>query len=68
MTHLGESTKKYITSTTSIEKVVTKTDKNGKKITKYTWYILQFTDSAIIMASSLSSPVKSVIFLKENHS
>ena len=61
MTHLRESAKIYITSATSVEKVVTKTDKNGQKITKYIWYILQFTDSAIFMASSL-------IFLKENQS
>ena len=56
-TCLGENTEKYITFTTPIEKEVARVDKNGEKITKNIFYILQFIDSARFMASSLSSLV-----------
>ena len=49
----GENTEKYITFTILIE----------KKITKNISYILQFTDSARFMATSLSNLVNN--FLKE---
>ena len=50
-TCLGENTEKYITFTVPIEKELTRTDKNGKEITKNISYILQFIDSARFMAS-----------------
>ena len=43
---LGENTEKYIAFTCSIEKEVTRTDKNGEETTKHLSYILQFIDSA----------------------
>ena len=46
--------------TVTIEKVVTRTDKNGKEITKDLSYILQFIDSARFMTSSLSDLVNSL--------
>ena len=54
-TCLEENTEKYITLTVSIEKEVTRIDKNGEEITKNICYILQFIDSARFMASSLSN-------------
>ena len=60
MTCLGENTEKYITFTVPIEKEVTRIDKNGEKITKNIGYILQFTDSARFMASSLSNLVSNL--------
>ena len=57
ITCLGENTEKYITFTVSIEKEVTRTDKNEEEITKNTSCILQFIDSARFMASSLSNLV-----------
>ena len=44
----------------SIEKEVTKIDKNGEEITKNISYILQFIDSARFMASSLSNLVNNL--------
>ena len=46
---------KNITFSVPVEKEVTRTDKNGKEITKTTSYRLQFIDSARFMASSLSN-------------
>ena len=54
-TCLGENTEKYITFTVSIEKDVTRIDKNEEQITKNMSYILQFIDSARFIASSLSN-------------
>ena len=59
-TCLGENTEKYITFTVSIEKEVTRIDKNGEEITKNISYILQFIDSARFMASSLSNLVNNL--------
>ena len=47
--------KKYITFTVSIEIEVTRTHKNGEKVTKNISYILQFIDTIQFMASSLSN-------------
>ena len=52
-TCLGENNENYITFTISIEKKVTRIDKNGEEITKNISYILQFIDSARLMASAL---------------
>ena len=57
---LGGNTEKYITFTIPIEKEVTRIDKNGEEITKNTSYILQFTDSARFMGSSLSNLVNNL--------
>ena len=46
--------------TVPIEKEVTRTDRNGEKITKNISYILQFIDSARFMASSLSNLVNNL--------
>ena len=56
-TCLGENTEKYITFRVPIEKDVTRIDKNGEeiKIKK-----LIFIDSAILMASLLSSLVNNL--------
>ena len=43
-----------------IEEEVTKTDKNGDKVTKNISYILQFIDSARFVASSLSNLVNNL--------
>ena len=59
-TFLEENTEKYITLTVPIEKEV---PRNGEKITKNTFYILQFIVSARFRASSLSN--LSITFLKE---
>ena len=56
----GENTEKYITFTVSIEKEITRIDKNGKEITKKISYILQFIDCARLMASSLSNLVNNL--------
>ena len=56
-TCLGENTEKYITFTVSIEKQVTRIDKNGEEITRNISYILQFIDSTRFMASSTSNLV-----------
>ena len=45
-TCVGEKTEKYITFTVSIEKEVTKTNKNEERITKNISYRLQFIDIA----------------------
>ena len=50
-TCLGENAETF---TAPIEKELTRIDKNGEEITKYITYILQFTDSAMFLASSLS--------------
>ena len=47
--------KKYITFTVSIEIEVTRTHKNGERVTKNISYILQFIDTIQFMASSLSN-------------
>ena len=58
ITCLGENTE--ITFTVPIEKEVTAIDKNGEEITETISYILQFIDSAIFMASSLSNLVNNL--------
>ena len=57
VTCLGKNTEKYITFAVSIEKEVTKINKNGEEITKNISYILQFIDSARFMARPLSNLV-----------
>ena len=64
-TCLGENTEKPITFTVTMEKEVTRTDKNEEEITKNISYILQFIDSAKFMASSYQIIILSIIFLKE---
>ena len=59
-TCLRENTQKFVTLTVPIEKEVTKIDKNGEEITKKIPYIIQFTDSARFMASSLSNLVNNL--------
>ena len=56
---LRENTEKYTTFTVRIEKA-TRTDKNGEEITKNISYILQFSDSAKFMTSSLSNLVNNL--------
>ena len=56
-TCLGENSEKYISFTVPIEKEVTRVDKIGEKLKIYISYILQFTDSARFLASSLSNLV-----------
>ena len=51
---------KYIAFTVPIEEGVTRTDKNGKEITKNISYILQFIDSTRFMTSSLSNFVNNL--------
>ena len=68
ITYLEENTEKCITFTVPIKKEVTRIDKNGEEITKNISQILQFTDSARFMASSLSNHYQSslsIIFLKK---
>ena len=50
---LGEKIERYKTFAIPIEKEVTKIDKNGEDVTKNIPYILLFTDSIRLMASSL---------------
>ena len=52
-TCLGEKIERYKTFTIPIEKEVTKIDKNGEDVTKNIPYIIPFTDSMRLMASSL---------------
>ena len=52
-TCLGKNNEKYIIFTVSIEKEVTRIDKNGEEITKNLSYISKFVDGARFMASSL---------------
>ena len=59
-TYLGKNTEKYISFTLLVEKQFTRIDKNGKEITKTIPHILQFIDSTIFMASSLSNLVNSL--------
>ena len=54
-TCLGENTEKYITFTVPIEKEVTRTDKNGEKITKNISYVSQFINSARFTARFIKS-------------
>ena len=54
-TCLGENTKKCTTFAVRIWKGATRTDKNGEEITKNMSYILQFSDSAEVVTSSLSN-------------
>ena len=58
--YLGENTAKYIKFLVPVQKEVSRIDKNGEEITKTVSYRLQFIDSAIFMASSLSSLVNNV--------
>ena len=51
ITCLGENNEKYIVFTVTMEKEVTRTDKNGDEITKNISFILQFIDSPRFMAS-----------------
>ena len=50
---LGENIEKYITFTVSIEKTVTRNDKNREEVAKNISNILKFIDSVRFMASSL---------------
>ena len=59
-TFIGENIEKYITFTVSIEKEVTRIDKNGEKVTKNIYYILHFIDSTIFIPSSLSNFVNNL--------
>ena len=59
-TCLEENTEEYITFTVLIEKEVTRTNKNGEKITKNISYMLQIIDCARLMASSLSVFINSL--------
>ena len=54
-TSLGKNTEKYTTFSFSIEKEVTRIDKNGKEITNTISYRLQFVNCARFMANLLSS-------------
>ena len=56
-TCLGENTEKYITFTVSIERAVTRIDKDGEEITRNISYILKFINSARFITSSLSNLV-----------
>ena len=59
-TSLGENTTKYITFFSSNGKRSYKIDKNGKEITKTISCRLQFLDTKIFMASSLSNLVDGI--------
>ena len=59
-TCLGENSEKYITFIAPIEKENTIIDKNGEKITKNIYYILQFIDRARFTAGSLSNLVNNL--------
>ena len=59
-TCLGENTEKYLTFAVPIEKEITRIDKNGEDITKNIYYILQFSDNARFIASSLSNLVNNL--------
>ena len=59
-TRLRENTEKYITFTVTIEKEVTRIDKNGEEITKNISYKLQFIHSTRFMASSLLNLVNNL--------
>ena len=59
-TCIGENIEKYITFTVSMEKEVTRIDKNGEEITTNISYMLQFIASARFMASSLSNLVNNL--------
>ena len=52
--------KKCITFTIPIEKEVTRIDKNGEEVTKFVSYLLQFTDSARFMTTSISNLVNNL--------
>ena len=58
--HLGKNSEKHITFTVPIEKTVTRMDKNGGEITKDRFYLLQFIDSARVMARSWSHLVNNL--------
>ena len=57
---LRENTEKYIIFTVPIKKEVARIDKNGEEMTKNISYILQFIDSTIFIASSLSNLVNNL--------
>ena len=63
-TCLGENTEKYIALRVSIEKEVTRIDKNGEEITKNISCILQFIYSTRFIWQD-HYQVLSIIFLKE---
>ena len=54
-TCLGENSEKYINFSVPVETKVTRIDRKGHKITKNTSYRLQFIDSAVFMAKSVSN-------------
>ena len=58
--YLGQSTEQSITLSVSIEKEVTRIDKNGQEIINIISLRLQFIDCVIFMASSLWSLVKNL--------
>ena len=62
-TFLGKNIEKYITFAIPIEKEATRIDKNGEKITKNKFYILQFIDSVDLWQALYQ--VLWIIFLKE---
>ena len=64
-TCLRENTKKYITSTVPIEKVVTRIDNNRQESTKNISYLFQFIGSARFMVNPLSNLIN--IFSDETH-
>ena len=51
---MGENTEKYITFTVSIEKELTRINKDWEELKKNIFYILQFIDSARFIPNSLS--------------
>ena len=57
---LRENSEIFTIFTVSIENKVTRIDKNREEITKHIFYILQFTDSARFIASSLSNLVNNL--------
>ena len=59
-TYFEENTEQYITFTVPLEKEVTKIDKNGEKITKNIFYMLQIIDCARFMAILLSIFINSL--------
>ena len=63
-TCLGENTEKYITFTVSIEKEVTRIDKNGEEITKNISYMLWLIDSASFLKEFIELNVNSDIMKK----
>ena len=63
LTCLEENTKKHITFTVSIEKKVTKIDKNGKEITKI--YLTYYNFLAVQNLWQAHHKILSIVFVKE---